>query len=301
MNWLDPALLLQAALLLLCVLAFFYDLLSDRWDRRLKVEPWRVRGVDFSHFVWILLLAFFIGQFAGAELVPRLDGVLGAPQEKWRLVAGAMALHLPWFVVLLVGIRAFPRQFPTPLVFQPMAARQLLLRSLIYLFAAAPVMLAVRVLWNEILAFWERRDLGIDLVPQAFVEILRDETSPVLILLLGISALVLAPVTEELIFRAGLYRFFKGRMRPAAALAFSSLLFALLHLNLLHFLPLFALGALLVRSYEKTGNIFVPIGFHAAFNLVTFVSLLLAGPAEAGEVPLPGLAAATLANILPGW
>ena len=60
-----------------------------------------------------------------------------------------------------------------------------------------------------------------------------------------------------------------GRVKP--------LLFAMMHFNALSFLPLFLLGMLLCRSYERTGNILVPIGFHALFNANNIGLLILQG------------------------
>ena len=43
-------------------------------------------------------------------------------------------------------------------------------------------------------------------------------------------------------------------------------LFAVVHANLLSFAPLLLVGILLARNYERSGNLLVPILFHAFFN-----------------------------------
>ena len=57
------------------------------------------------------------------------------------------------------------------------------------------------------------------------------------------------------------------------AAAITALLFTLAHANVLALLPLFLLGMLLARAYERSGNIWVPIGLHALFNLNNIVLL----------------------------
>jgi len=95
-------------------------------------------------------------------------------------------------------------------------------------------------------------------------------------------AIVVAPFTEEMIFRAGLFRFFRGRMPHWLAVVASSVLFGACHLiqspieNLPEFLPLVVLGCILSVAYERTGRIGTTIVAHALFNLNTIV-ILLAG------------------------
>jgi hypothetical protein len=87
-------------------------------------------------------------------------------------------------------------------------------------------------------------------------------------------AILVAPITEELIFRAGLFRYLRTRIPRWAALLLPALLFASLHGNLAAFAPLAALGIVFALAYEHTGRIAVPIIAHALFNLNTLVLLL---------------------------
>ena len=47
------------------------------------------------------------------------------------------------------------------------------------------------------------------------------------------------------------------------------------HANLQEFLPLFVIGLLLTRAYERSGNIAVPMVFHALFNLNNIALVIL--------------------------
>jgi len=87
-------------------------------------------------------------------------------------------------------------------------------------------------------------------------------------------AAIVAPITEELIFRAGLFRYLRTRIPRALALILPALLFALLHGNLAAFTPLCALGVFFALAYERTGSIAVPMIAHALFNLHTIVRVM---------------------------
>jgi hypothetical protein len=90
-------------------------------------------------------------------------------------------------------------------------------------------------------------------------------------------AVVIAPLTEELVFRAGLFRFLRSRAPHWLALGVSAVLFASLHVNwvtlegLTSFVPLVALAVMFSLAYERTGKIGTAIVAHALFNLNTVV------------------------------
>jgi membrane protease YdiL (CAAX protease family) len=90
----------------------------------------------------------------------------------------------------------------------------------------------------------------------------------------GLVAIVLAPVIEELLFRGIFYPAIKSRGRPKLALWGTSLMFALVHNNMLTFIPLTLLAVVLVKLYERTGNLLAPILAHCGFNTVNFVLLI---------------------------
>ena len=90
------------------------------------------------------------------------------------------------------------------------------------------------------------------------------------------SSVVVAPVTEELIFRRGLFRWLRTRLPRPAALLLPAVLFAALHANLASFPALVVLGVIFSLAYERTGRIGTSIVAHALFNLHTIL-LVLAG------------------------
>jgi membrane protease YdiL (CAAX protease family) len=94
-------------------------------------------------------------------------------------------------------------------------------------------------------------------------------------LALGATAVLLAPVTEELLFRGILYPAIKQAGHPRLALWGTSLLFAAVHMNLVTFVPLAVLALVLTALYERTDNLLAPITAHVLFNALNFVMLLV--------------------------
>ncbi len=90
------------------------------------------------------------------------------------------------------------------------------------------------------------------------------------------SACVLAPVSEEFVFRGFLYPALKRFTRPLIAATVVGAIFAAIHLSLIALLPLFVLALLLTLAYEWTGSLLVPILVHAGFNLTNIMIMFLA-------------------------
>jgi len=87
----------------------------------------------------------------------------------------------------------------------------------------------------------------------------------------GFAAIVLAPLLEEILFRAILYRGIKQRGYPKLALFGSALLFGAVHLSLLTFVPLTVLAIILALLYDKAESLMAPIIAHSLFNAANFI------------------------------
>ena len=88
------------------------------------------------------------------------------------------------------------------------------------------------------------------------------------------SACVLAPVSEEMVFRGFLYPALKRFSRPMVAATAVAGAFAVIHLSLGALLPLFVMALLLTLVYEWSGSLWVPILVHAGFNLTNIILTL---------------------------
>lgn len=94
-------------------------------------------------------------------------------------------------------------------------------------------------------------------------------------LLVAFSAAILAPIAEEIYFRGYVFRAYFEQKGPLQAYLFSSLLFALVHLNLPAIIPIFGIGLFLAFLYHRTGSVLPGMIAHAVNNAVAFAILYL--------------------------
>lgn len=103
-------------------------------------------------------------------------------------------------------------------------------------------------------------------------------------------AVVIAPLTEELVFRSVIFDVVARYMPAFWANALQALLFAAAHLEPRRLPYLFALGFLSGRLRRGSGGLFASVTLHAANNAVAVLFLLVAAartPPPAPSAPLP--------------
>jgi len=91
----------------------------------------------------------------------------------------------------------------------------------------------------------------------------------------ALTALVLAPLFEETLFRGILLPVLGQRLGGTAAVAISAAVFALAHLSLGELMPLFVLGIGLGLLRWQSGRLASSVIAHALWNGLTFTNLLL--------------------------
>src|SRR6056297_2183091 len=91
----------------------------------------------------------------------------------------------------------------------------------------------------------------------------------------GISILlmtvVFAPVLEELIVRGIILEGFLRNYSPWTAIILSSLIFGILHFNLVQFVGAFILGMFIGWVYYQTRNLLLPVLIHFTNNLLSYI------------------------------
>jgi len=110
---------------------------------------------------------------------------------------------------------------------------------------------------------------------QSVVQLVIDDGSPALMLLIGLGAVVLAPLAEEIVFRGFLFRNLRDSLGKGLAMLLSGLAFAAVHFEPTLLLPLTALGVALALLYEWSGSLYVPIAVHALWNLFALIKIEL--------------------------
>lgn len=146
-----------------------------------------------------------------------------------------------------------------------------LLRALFVALLAAPMALMLNSLANEILT--ALRSKPPDLQPA--IQTLHVSQTLGRRIFAGVSALVLAPLAEEVLFRGILYATVKELGHPRIALFGTSFIFAAIHGSSVAFVPLTFFALVLTLLYERTRSLLAPIVAHASFNAVNLAGFFL--------------------------
>jgi membrane protease YdiL (CAAX protease family) len=217
----------------------------------------------------VIPASIFLG-LAFATSITRSYGL--AASDGWTSVIFALGLHGA-VVVSVAGLGVYKRSVGRPL---PPAGRSPAapLTDRILLGAAVICGAMPFVLAGSFASAEAMKLLGLEVKLQDLAGFFTTSNSPLLVLALTIVATVVAPLSEELLFRAGLFRIFRRFLPRWGALLLSGALFAALHWNVVHFLPLTVLGVVFALAYEKSGSLVVPVVAHGLFNLNSIVNLL---------------------------
>ena len=239
------------------------------------LPAWTVPIEDFATAILAVTAGAFLLPQAATHLSNDLLGRAAHDGDWWMMVQGyAFQLGLLGGVLasglyLRLRFRPAPPAEDAPAV--SARTRRPLLAGTVTFLIALPLIGGLGFGWKALL-----EKLGYPTGEQEMIDVFRNIDDPVLLILMVFLAAVVAPVTEELIFRAGLFRYLRTRIPHWIALTIPALIFAVLHGNLVAFLPLVALGILFSVAYEQTGRIAVPMIAHALFNLHTLL-LVMAG------------------------
>ncbi len=242
-----------------------------------RLTYWPVEGFEVALLVSLVLLLAVVcqgilNQFFG-------EVVKASVQKKGLEVAVyGFATHggglLAWPVFYLLRrhlFAAYNTTPPTPTGPTPVRARWsiALLGGIITLLTALPIVVLVSLGWTSLLHL-----LGVPSEAQDMIATFKNTHSSLILTGMFFVACILAPINEEMLFRRGIYHFFRQRFGRSIALVVSASLFGALHWNIAGFLPLATLGVVLALAYERTGDIRVPIIAHGLFNLNTIIALL---------------------------
>ncbi len=119
------------------------------------------------------------------------------------------------------------------------------------------------------------RILGFSPMPQQVMYLYLETDSFYMLFLLFFTSCIVAPFTEEIIFRGVIYPALRERFRAPAAILLSSTIFALMHSDIFVFAGLFAFGILLAYLFEKHENLWLPISVHFFNNLFANIAVLI--------------------------
>ena len=201
----------------------------------------------------------------------RSNGASGVSE----LVQGIVTDTVGLIIVILWLIRWHP-EWRQAIGFPPKGRR--LREALTGAALGLAVLIAASVASAIILAILQSATGG---AKQTLPDQVRSDLSPGAVLAFAVLALVVAPITEEFVFRGLLFRTIRDRHRFLVAAIVSALLFGAVHFVAVNdWQSTVALQATMVITglglatiYEKRGNLVASIAAHAAFNAVAVFTI----------------------------
>jgi uncharacterized protein len=238
---------------------------SGSWMRRTPavLPRWDITAVEFLVFI-----LFIIG---GAFVLALISGFL-TRQLSLRGDAVAVFNGAAAQLGMLGGVVAFwqTRDKRPPKIVGK--SPNIFVAGVATFVLSLPLLLLVANLWEFVLKL-----VGLPTEKQSLIEMFANADSSWQLGTMIILAIVIAPLTEELVFRAGLFRFLRDRTPRIFALLIASVFFASLHVNwatlegLSSLAPLVVLAVVFSLAYERTGSIGTSVVAHALFNLNTII------------------------------
>jgi membrane protease YdiL (CAAX protease family) len=232
-------------------------------------KPWPAEA--FGSRMLAVLVCAYGGLFLGAW-AQRLTGEGASEPSIWRMVLATLSFQGAGLFLIARFLREQQSSWTEGfgLLNRPRQAMLLgLLAALIFLPIGCGLQQASAFVMTHLPHF------KIEPKEQLPVHALRVSMSWGGRLMLGAAAVLLAPVTEEVLFRGILYPSIKQFGYPRLALWITSLLFAAVHMNTVTFVPLAALALVLTALYEWTDNLLAPVMAHVLFNALNFAMLLV--------------------------
>ena len=232
-------------------------------------RPWPLETFDRR---LLLVMVFFATGFLAGAFAQRLSGNHSAEPSIGRMVLGSLSFQGAGLIL----IAGFLREHQTNWA-EGFGLGNHWRRALVVGLLTALVFLPIGWGLQQASALVMTHVPHVNLKPeeQSSVHALRVAVSLWKRLALGAAAIFLAPLAEEMLFRGILYPAIKQAGFPRVALWGTALLFALVHVNLVTFVPLAVLALILTALYERTNNLLAPIAAHAMFNALNFVTLFL--------------------------
>ena len=223
------------------------------------------------------VLHFLAGLFGSMVIGISLAGMLGSAAERAggptsmpTLIIGTLCFHGMGMVLIGRLVRENNATWSEAFGFSSgRVGRSLLLAVLVWLLVL-PLAWSLSQFTERVLSLFH-----VETVPQSIVQTLQSNLSLSMSIVLGLAAVFIAPVAEELIFRGVLYSFIKQCGYPRLAMWGTAILFAFIHNNRLTFLSLLLLALILTLLYETTNNLLAPILTHSLFNATNYFILLL--------------------------
>ena len=245
-----------------CARCYARDVFAEFPDTDIEAPGrplWRVRDMLYGVALLLALLAVWAA-IALLDIAPSVDGERAdAATAAWtiafELLFGGAVLLLAW----RRGLDSRDLGFVRPRRWRPAALAWGGAYGVLICYGM--LLLALESIGVNVSVVGDGNALPADLARR-----------PQVLLMFAFAVVLVAPISEELFFRALLFRGLRGYWGLGPSLAVSGLAFGLFHVNPGVLLPFTAIGVLFAWSTEQSGSLWTSIVAHAAVN---GVSLLL--------------------------
>lgn len=149
---------------------------------------------------------------------------------------------------------------------------------------ALAILLLFVWLFGQVTAVWVYQATG-DATYTRYESTISGGNDAVLACLSALLTVIVGPIAEEGLMRGVVFSTW-SRLNPWVAIVLSSVVFALCHGTVVHFIPTFLCGMLMALAYATSGRIWVPMVMHVCYNLGAVV---FSGVGVADVFFLPGV------------
>lgn len=231
---------------------------------KVSTAPYRWLDLPLIALVFLIFAGLTAANGGSNEVVP-LDkkytpAVLIASIIFQFLIMGMVLAFVTWRVKITEWLGLRWRKWPLVFAIAPV--------TVFFMWCFMGVLAVTG--WNK----WLEESLGIESMQEA-VKVFQEVKDPVVIALMAMTAALVAPLAEEVVFRGYLYPAAKRFCGPAGGIVFSSMVFAAAHGHVVALVPLFVLAMILCLLYEFTGSILACMSVHFLFNAATVTIQLL--------------------------
>ncbi len=233
-------------------------------------KPWAPEGV------LQLVIRLFASMFLGIVVisgVASLASLKSGQVETLSVVVSTLSFHGVAVLLTHFFLRREGLTWADAFGFTEPAFGRAMLLALVVAAAVLPIAWSLGAFSAKIMQLFHIKP-----AVQAPVQMLESAEALPTRILIGVIAVLVAPCAEETVFRGLIYPTLKQLGFPKLALWGTSILFALVHSNLMILLPLTVLAVILTLLYERTGNLLAPILAHSVFNFVNFLLVPLKAP-----------------------
>jgi len=212
-------------------------------------------------------VAAFLVSNLGAVVLLNIAGYSGTNSDTWPIWLVAI-LQVPLWLGLIGAVIVVSRRWGTGHL-----RRDYGLRFAPIDLIGVPIGVLTQLVFVPVL-YWLLPFIDRDSVSES-AEKLTDRATGWGVLLLFVLVVIGAPIVEELFFRGLVLRSLQARWSDWLALVATSVLFALVHFQLVTLPALFLFGMVAGYCAQRTKRLGMSIFAHAGFNATTVVVLLL--------------------------